>query len=177
MYKEYWYVLIPVHLITSSIWFGGFYYLAASGIDIPALLESMGAPDSWVQNLKNSKAGNLVLAYTLYKVVTPVRYTITVGGTTISINYLKKYGLVKPVPNREQIKKMYQQQKGAFKDFTTSKMQVTKDEFLKNATDELHKSLYETRSEFSNFTKTVKEEHAPLVRALKKTFNSVIGKK
>ena len=29
MYKEYWYVLIPVHLITSSIWFGGFYYLAA----------------------------------------------------------------------------------------------------------------------------------------------------
>ena len=82
---------------------------------------------------------------------------------------------------------MYQQQKGAFKDFTTSKMQVTKDEFLKSkknfkqnckdATDELHKSLYETRSEFSNLTKTVKEEHAPLVRALKKTFNSVIGKK
>lgn len=29
MYKEYWYVLIPVHLATSSVWFGGFYYLAA----------------------------------------------------------------------------------------------------------------------------------------------------
>lgn len=28
MYKEYWYVLVPVHLVTSAAWFGGFYYLA-----------------------------------------------------------------------------------------------------------------------------------------------------
>lgn len=29
MYKEYWYVLIPVHLVTSIGWFGGFYYMAS----------------------------------------------------------------------------------------------------------------------------------------------------
>lgn len=28
MYKKYWYVLVPVHLVTSAAWFGGFYYLA-----------------------------------------------------------------------------------------------------------------------------------------------------
>lgn len=28
MYKKYWYVLVPVHLVTSAFWFGGFYYLA-----------------------------------------------------------------------------------------------------------------------------------------------------
>lgn len=28
MYKEYWYVLLPVHIGTSSIWLGGFYYLS-----------------------------------------------------------------------------------------------------------------------------------------------------
>lgn len=28
MYREYWYVLVPVHLVTSAAWFGGFYYLA-----------------------------------------------------------------------------------------------------------------------------------------------------
>lgn len=28
MYKEYWYVLLPVHIATSSIWLGGFYYLS-----------------------------------------------------------------------------------------------------------------------------------------------------
>lgn len=28
MYKDYWYVLVPVHLVTSAIWFGAFYYVA-----------------------------------------------------------------------------------------------------------------------------------------------------
>lgn len=26
MYRDYWYVLVPVHLVTSSVWFGAFYY-------------------------------------------------------------------------------------------------------------------------------------------------------
>lgn len=28
MYRDYWYVLVPVHLVTSAAWFGGFYYMA-----------------------------------------------------------------------------------------------------------------------------------------------------
>lgn len=28
MLKEYWYVLLPVHVVTSAFWFGGFYYAA-----------------------------------------------------------------------------------------------------------------------------------------------------
>lgn len=28
MYKEYWYVLLPVHCITSAGWLGGFYYVS-----------------------------------------------------------------------------------------------------------------------------------------------------
>lgn len=30
MYKEYWYVLLPVHIVTSACWLGGFYYLAVT---------------------------------------------------------------------------------------------------------------------------------------------------
>lgn len=26
MYRDYWYVLVPVHMATSAMWFGGFYY-------------------------------------------------------------------------------------------------------------------------------------------------------
>lgn len=29
MAKKYWYVLVPVHLVTSAVWFGGLYYLAS----------------------------------------------------------------------------------------------------------------------------------------------------
>lgn len=28
MSKEYWYVLLPVHVLTSTVWLGGFYYLS-----------------------------------------------------------------------------------------------------------------------------------------------------
>lgn len=28
MFKQYWYVLLPVHCVTSAGWFGGFYYLS-----------------------------------------------------------------------------------------------------------------------------------------------------
>lgn len=27
MYKNYWYVVLPVHMVTSAIWFGSAYYL------------------------------------------------------------------------------------------------------------------------------------------------------
>lgn len=29
MYREYWYVLLPVHIVTSTVWLGGFYYLSS----------------------------------------------------------------------------------------------------------------------------------------------------
>lgn len=28
MYRDYWYVLVPVHVVTSTVWFGGFYFMA-----------------------------------------------------------------------------------------------------------------------------------------------------
>lgn len=28
MYRDYWYVLVPVHIVTSAVWFGSFYYMA-----------------------------------------------------------------------------------------------------------------------------------------------------
>lgn len=28
MYRDYWYVLVPVHIVTSAFWFGSFYYMA-----------------------------------------------------------------------------------------------------------------------------------------------------
>jgi Protein of unknown function (DUF1279) len=28
MYKQYWYVLLPVHFVTSAAWLGGFYYVS-----------------------------------------------------------------------------------------------------------------------------------------------------
>lgn len=111
MYKDYWYVLLPVHLVTSAAWFGGFYYLAKSGIDIVGILESWDVSERITTPLKDSSMGYIAVSYACYKLATPLRYTVTLGGTTISINYLKHFGYIKPVPSRQELKDMYNERK------------------------------------------------------------------
>ncbi|CAH2104339.1 unnamed protein product [Euphydryas editha] len=122
MYKDYWYVLLPVHMTTSAIWFGGFYYCVRSGVDVISLLESIGISDKLLTPLKESNAGYFALALALYKLITPLRYAVTVGGTTYAINRLTAIGWIKPVPSREQIKVMFQEKKDNIQDrFNESK--------------------------------------------------------
>lgn len=106
MYKEYWYVLVPVHLVTSTVWYGSFYYIARSGIDIVPILENMGMSETILKPLRDTGAGYFAVAYAMYKIATPARYTVTLGGTTITINYLKKWGYIKPMPSGEKMKEM-----------------------------------------------------------------------
>lgn len=127
MYKEYWYVLLPVHVATSAVWVGIFYYAVSSGVDVIALLEKLHASDKILTFIHNNEhAGNVAVIYALYKVATPARYFVTVGGTTFAINKLKKLGYIKPMPNREQLKEMYQERRENFKE----NIQERKDNFI-----------------------------------------------
>ncbi|XP_069156180.1 uncharacterized protein C18orf19 homolog A isoform X2 [Procambarus clarkii] len=114
MYQQYWYVLIPVHLVTSVVWYGSFFIAAKSGVDIVPLLETLGAGEKILSHLQKSDAGYYAIAYALYKIATPARYTVTIGGTTLSINYLKKRGYIRPVPSSEKLKEMYEGKKEEF---------------------------------------------------------------
>jgi Protein of unknown function (DUF1279) len=90
--------------------------LSFSGLDVVALLESMGVSEKIINPLKGSSAGYIALAYAMYKVATPARYAVTLGGTTISINYLTQWGYIKPVPSADKLKLMYEDQKERYKD-------------------------------------------------------------
>uniref|UniRef100_A0A1B6L6X1 DUF1279 domain-containing protein n=1 Tax=Graphocephala atropunctata TaxID=36148 RepID=A0A1B6L6X1_9HEMI len=118
MYRDYWYVLLPVHLVTSAAWFGGFYYMASSGFDIVSLLEYFHVSEKVINPFRNGHAttGYLAISYALYKIATPVRYTVTLGGTTVSINYLKKWGYIKPVPSKERLKELFVDKKEIIKE-------------------------------------------------------------
>lgn len=74
MSKDYWYVLIPVHLATSAVWMGGFYLMCKSGVDVGAILQTFGASEAYVEKLSNSDWGYWALAYGCYKIATPARY-------------------------------------------------------------------------------------------------------
>ncbi|KAL1490399.1 hypothetical protein ABEB36_013104 [Hypothenemus hampei] len=116
MYRDYWYVLVPVHIITSAVWLGGFYYVARSGVDVPSLLETLHFSEKIVNSMRSSSLGYFAITYGLYKISAPFRYTVTLGGTTISINYLTKWGYIKPVPSKERLKEMYVETKEVIKE-------------------------------------------------------------
>ena len=54
-----------------------------SGVDIVGALEFVGTSEKLLGFLRNSEAGYYALSYACYKIATPFRYTVTVGGTTV----------------------------------------------------------------------------------------------
>ncbi|XP_015428593.1 PREDICTED: protein FAM210A isoform X2 [Dufourea novaeangliae] len=96
--KDYWHVLVPVHIITSVGWVAIFYVTIKNGVNIAKIMEFMHFGQKYLDMVQNSRAGNWALTYALYKMFTPLRYTVTIGLTTMTIRQLSKSGLVKPLP-------------------------------------------------------------------------------
>ncbi|XP_054765329.2 protein FAM210A-like [Lytechinus pictus] len=102
MMKAYGYVIIPVHWVIAPLWFGAFYYTIKMGVDIGPFLTKIGVSDHHVETLRNSKASTALMAYALYKIFTPLRYTVTLGATEVTIRKLRKLGYMKPTPPKEK---------------------------------------------------------------------------
>ena len=45
MIRDYWYVIIPVEVVTSVMWYGGFFLMLKSGVDIVQLLTNIGVSE------------------------------------------------------------------------------------------------------------------------------------
>ncbi|XP_014675836.1 PREDICTED: uncharacterized protein C18orf19 homolog A-like [Priapulus caudatus] len=103
MYRHYWYVTIPVHCVTSCMWYGAFYVLAKNGVDIVPLLELIHTPEWVLAPIQKTGAGVIAVMFAMYKVATPARYTVTIFCTTWTITYLRKKGKIKPVKEIRQI--------------------------------------------------------------------------
>lgn len=96
--------------------------------------------------------GYLAISYAMYKIATPLRYTVTLGGTTLSIKYLREWGYIKPVPSKEQLKEMYQVKKESFKET----IQETKEE-LRQRKDQLKERKDNIFGDYVNFKKELKD--------------------
>lgn len=143
--KQYGKVMIPVHLLTSSLWFGTFYYAAMKGVNVVPFLEYVGFPGRLVKLLENSQSGYALTAYAMYKIATPARYTVTLGGTSLSVKYLRRHGyLSTPPPMREYIHDKYEDAR----DRLTEKMEETKGRFSETK-DKFSERLQETKDKVS----------------------------
>ncbi|XP_073942029.1 uncharacterized protein C18orf19 homolog A [Choristoneura fumiferana] len=93
-----------------------------NGVDILGMVESLGVSEELIAPLRDSSAGYFALTFALYKIATPLRYAVTVGGTTYAIRKLTAIGWIKPVPSRERLKEMLQEKKDNLQDrFNESK--------------------------------------------------------
>lgn len=137
-FRQYGKVLIPVHLITSGVWFGTFYYAAIKGVNVIPFLELIGLPDSIVNILKNSQSGNALTAYAMFKIATPARYTVTLGGTSFTVKYLRSRGYMSTPP---PVKEYLQDRMEETKELLSEKMEETK--------DRLTEKLQETKEKVS----------------------------
>lgn len=93
--KKYWYIAIPVHMGTSSVWFGTFFGATKAGLDFVPVLEKTALPEKYIEPLKRGSLGNVAQALVLYKIVTPVRYATTLAVTRSAIKLLRKRGTIK----------------------------------------------------------------------------------
>lgn len=135
-----------------------------SGVDIPALLETINVNEKIINTMRNSSMGYVAISYGLYKITTPLRYTVTLGGTTISINYLKKWGYIKPIPSKERLKEIYAETKEGMKEKRENLMetmhslqQTVKDtkEGIKDQKDSIVKSVKESKESIDKIKKKV----------------------
>lgn len=75
------------------------------------MLEYYEFSETIIRPLRESRLGHLAIAYFLYKIATPARYTVTVGGTTFAIRFLSKRGIIKPMPSRDKLVQIYKDKK------------------------------------------------------------------
>ncbi|XP_036930412.1 uncharacterized protein C18orf19 homolog A [Acanthopagrus latus] len=156
-FKQYGKVMIPVHLVTSSFWFGTFYYAAMKGVNVVPFLEMIGLPESLVGLLRDSSSGYALTAYAMYKIATPARYTMTLGGTSVSVQYLRKHGYLSTPP---PVKEYFQDKMEETKEKLTEKMEETKERFsekMEETKELFSEKMEETKDKFSEKLQETKD--------------------
>ena len=98
-------ITCPIYVTVIIIHFCLYFH---SGIDIVPFLEFINLPEKFIAPLRNSSLGYIAVASAFYKLATPARYMVTLGGTTVAVKILTKRGLLKPAPTKEQIKTIIQ---------------------------------------------------------------------
>ncbi|XP_056458118.1 uncharacterized protein C18orf19 homolog B [Gadus chalcogrammus] len=168
-FKQYGKVMIPVHLVTSSIWLGTFYYAAMKGVNVVPFLELIGLPESIVGLLRNSSSGYALTAYAMYKIATPARYTVTLGGTSLSVQYLRRHGYFSTPPpvkdyiqdKMEETKEKLSEKMEVTKERLSEKMEETKEMFsgrMEETKERLSEKMEETKDKFSEKLQETKDK-------------------
>ena len=92
MVKDYWYVIIPVEVGTSVIWYGAIFISLKSGVDLVEILTTMGVSENTLGKLPSAGGdyGYHALTFLCYNVISPIRYTISLAISAALVSRLGK---------------------------------------------------------------------------------------
>jgi len=131
-YKQHGKVLVAVHLATSAVWFSAFFYAAASGIDVVPLLQWFGASESIIRPFTLPGVGNAAVAYLMYKIATPARYTVTILGTRQAVVMLRRSGHIPQVHEDSTIRSLVRDSRTHMKSKVKRKRRKSDDHLKKH---------------------------------------------
>ncbi|XP_074602921.1 protein FAM210A [Brevipalpus obovatus] len=109
LFKDYWFLGLPVAAAVSLFFFGSLYFIASLGgiASIVGPLRSFGFPESILEKLeKSEKLGAIAITLILYKIVSPLRYFLVVYLMIFSAKHLVRRGLIKPFPSKKDLQQM-----------------------------------------------------------------------
>jgi len=81
-------------------------YVYNRGVDVIPVLHWLGASDRIIAPFTKPGVGHAAVTYLLYKLATPLRYTVTIGGTHLSVKYMRRWGYLPPIASSDTIRSM-----------------------------------------------------------------------
>lgn len=91
------------------------------------------------------------------QIATPARYTVTLGGTSLSLQYLRKHGYLSTPP---PVKEYFQDKMEETKEKLTEKMEETKERFsekMEETKERLSEKMEETKDKLSEKLQETKD--------------------
>jgi len=85
-------------------------------VDVVPILHWLGASERIIAPFTKPGVGHAAVAYLLYKLATPLRYTVTIGGTHLSVKYLRHWGYLPPIASSDTIRSMVKTKIGEVRD-------------------------------------------------------------
>lgn len=109
--RDYGYIVIPVHLALSAMWFTAIYSAISAGVDLSEWVKWVGSHE------KIARLGPFTATIVCLKLLAPIRYLMTIAVTTMTIRVLTRRGVIKSAGEiREQIQEKYEEKKDQLKD-------------------------------------------------------------
>ncbi|GLE06322.1 hypothetical protein PINS_up015569 [Pythium insidiosum] len=93
---EYGKVGICTHAVLSLLSFSIIYVGVSSGVDVSSILDSVGMNASSKHDAAANSAGSALIAYTIYKLLAPVRWPLTFAVTPVVVRGLRRRGYMLP---------------------------------------------------------------------------------